>query len=185
MARGAILDVLRPAVEKLSNLVHSHFAYEERLLHEIGYDDLKNHAAEHQALRDELSILHDRLHGLDECRRTSLVARGDDVIQFILGLTVGHVGSSDMRYYRALRANRGLVPDGEPSASLESSSPSDPNPNPHDPAAGVGHFECEGVGDFWRGANALYLPDPESGPAAAARSAARLQARLQRRAGRG
>jgi hemerythrin-like metal-binding protein len=55
--RGGSIDVLRPAVEKLTNLMHTHFSYEERVLGEIGYEDLKNHAIEHRRMRDELSIM--------------------------------------------------------------------------------------------------------------------------------
>lgn len=102
---GRHIDVLRPAVEKLVNLMHSHFAQEERVLEAIGYEDLKGHAAEHQAMRDELSILHDRLHAFDRGGRPrgeSLSAPSDALVRFILGVTVGHVAASDMRYCRAL-----------------------------------------------------------------------------------
>ena len=34
---GEGIDVLRPAVENLSNLMHAHFNFEERILHGIGY----------------------------------------------------------------------------------------------------------------------------------------------------
>jgi hemerythrin-like metal-binding protein len=109
---GGNIDVLRPAVEKLSNLMHSHFSFEERVLHEIGYDDLKNHAAEHRSMRDELSIMHERLHNFKETKEIrggSLLAPGWSIMQFILGFTVGHVASSDMAYNRALVANRHLI----------------------------------------------------------------------------
>jgi hemerythrin-like metal-binding protein len=108
---GGSLDVLRPAVDKLSNLMHSHFAYEEQVLEEIGYDDLKSHAVEHQVLRDELSMLHDRCNRPASVGGTTAMAPGDEIMQFVLGLTVEHVGTSDLRYYRALRArgaNAGL-----------------------------------------------------------------------------
>lgn len=111
---GECVDVLRPAVEKLSNLMHSHFSYEERVLHEIGYEDLKNHAAEHCTMRDELSLMHERFHSYKdgkEIRSGSLLAPVWSIMQFILGFTVGHVASSDMAYSCALIANKHLILD--------------------------------------------------------------------------
>ena len=96
---GGSIDVLRPSVDKLANLMHSHFSFEERVLDAIGYDDLKNHAAEHRSMLDELSILHDRFHTVREGRATltgSMLAPGWSIMQFILGFTVGHVTTSDM-----------------------------------------------------------------------------------------
>lgn len=111
---GEGVDVLRPAVEKLSNLMHSHFSFEERVLHDIGYEDLKGHAAEHRVMRDELSLIHERFHSYKdgrEIRSGSLMAPGWSIMEFILGFTVGHVASSDMAYYRALVANKHLISD--------------------------------------------------------------------------
>jgi hemerythrin-like metal-binding protein len=105
---GGYVDLLRPAVEKLSNLIHAHFTLEERVLAAIGYEDLKDHAAEHQAMRDELSIVHDRLHAFDKggkARREPVRPPGDAMVRFILEMTVGHVAASDMRYCRALHAS--------------------------------------------------------------------------------
>ena len=109
---GGGIDVLRPAVEKLSNLMHSHFSYEERILYEIGYEDLKNHAAEHRTMRDELSIMNEQFHNFKEgkeIRGGSLLAPGWSVMQVVLGFIVGHVANSDMSYNRALIANRLLI----------------------------------------------------------------------------
>ena len=109
---GGSMDVLRPALEKLTNLMHSHFSFEERVLGEIGYEDLKNHAAEHHVMRDELSIMHERLCNFKEAKEVqggSLLAPGWSIMQFILGFTVDHVASSDMAYKRALIANRHLI----------------------------------------------------------------------------
>lgn len=109
---GGSLDVLRPALEKLTNLMHSHFSFEERVLGQIGYEDLKNHAAEHRTMRDELSSMHDRLHSFQEgqeIREGSVLAPGWSIMQFILGFTVGHVAHSDMGYNQALVASRHLA----------------------------------------------------------------------------
>ena len=109
---GEGLDVLRPAVEKLSNLMHAHFSFEERVLHDIGYEDLKEHAAEHRGMRDELSLMHEQFHCFkerEEVRGGSLQAPGWSIMEFILGFTVGHVAHSDMAYNRTLVANRHLI----------------------------------------------------------------------------
>jgi hemerythrin-like metal-binding protein len=106
---GGSMDVLRPVLEKLTNLMHTHFSFEERVLHEIGYEDLKNHAAEHRRMRDELSTMHDQFPRFKEGREIrggSLLAPGWSIMQFILGFTVGHVASCDMSYNRALIASR-------------------------------------------------------------------------------
>ena len=106
---GGSIDVLRPAFETLTNLMHSHFSFEERVLSEIGYEDLKSHAAEHRTMRDDLSRIHDRLNrfkGDKEIPGGSLLAPGWSIMQFILGFTVGHVAHSDMSYNPALIANR-------------------------------------------------------------------------------
>jgi hemerythrin-like metal-binding protein len=62
---GKSADVLPPAPKQLTNLMHSHFTYEERVLGEIGYEDLKDHATEHRLMRDELSDIHDRFPSLN------------------------------------------------------------------------------------------------------------------------
>ncbi len=106
---GGSIDILRPAVDKLNDLMHAHFAFEERTLDAIGYHDLKNHAAEHRSMLDELSIMHDRFRGFKgglETRGGSLLAPGWPIMQFVLGFTVGHVMSSDLSYCQALIANR-------------------------------------------------------------------------------
>ena len=106
---GGCLDVLRPAVEKLTNLMHAHFTYEELVLHEIDYGDLESHAAEHQEMRDELSLMHEHLRCFKRAHKSqgeSVPASDEAVMRFILGLTVGHVAGSDMRYCCELAANR-------------------------------------------------------------------------------
>jgi hemerythrin-like metal-binding protein len=106
---GGSIDILRPAVDKLANLMHSHFAFEEKVLAEIDYEDLKNHAAEHRSMLDELSIMHDKFRNIkagEETRAGSLLAPGWPIMQFVLGFTIGHVMSSDMAYCQTLMASR-------------------------------------------------------------------------------
>ena len=102
--RGESLDVLRPALDKLSDLLNAHFKHEERVLQDVGYEGLERHAGEHRQLRDELSAVRARLHAVRDGTKAPL---GPDAaaVQFILGLTVGHVAGSDMQYCRAIEAS--------------------------------------------------------------------------------
>jgi hemerythrin len=109
---GGSLDVLFPAMDKLANLLQAHFAYEERVLAEIGYDELKEHAAEHRCMLDEIEMLRDGFRGCRgdlEVRRGSVLAPGWSVMQFILGFTIGHVSTSDMSYCQTLKASRDVA----------------------------------------------------------------------------
>jgi hemerythrin len=101
---GACLDVLRPAIDKLSDLLHTHFAHEERVLHEIGYEGLDRHVAEHRTLSQEMSAVRARLHAAKDGTKAPM-GPDDAAVRFILGLTVGHVAGSDMQYYRELAAS--------------------------------------------------------------------------------
>ena len=99
---------LRPAVDKLANLLQAHFAYEERLLAEIGYGGLDEHVAEHRGMLKDLAKIQERFHGFEdghEFAGGSLLAPGWMVMQLILGFTIGHVMSSDMRYCKTLSAS--------------------------------------------------------------------------------
>lgn len=112
---GGSLDMLRPALEKLTNLVHAHFSFEERILSEINYEDLRGHAAEHRRMRDELSQMNDDFQKLREgreMRRGSLLNPGWSIMQFILQFAIGHVASCDMGYNRALIASRSQLTKG-------------------------------------------------------------------------
>lgn len=110
---GGSLDALRPAVDKLGNLLQAHFAYEERMLSDIGYADLTEHAAEHRGMLDELQVIQESFKnfvGNHLVRGGSVLAPGWPVMQLILGFTVGHVSTSDMGYYQALKASRDAAP---------------------------------------------------------------------------
>lgn len=106
---GGSVGVLRPAVDKLSNLLQAHFSYEERLLAEIGYDGLDQHAAEHRSMLRDLEIMQGRFNTFKDgqkYRGGSLLAPGWPIMQFILEFSIGHVMSSDMSYCQALIASR-------------------------------------------------------------------------------
>jgi hemerythrin len=109
---GGGINVLRPAVDKLANLLPAHFSFEERLLADIGYDGLEQHAAEHRSMLNELASLQQRFHTFNEDHQSpggSVLAPGWSVLQLILGFTVGHVMSSDMSYCRTLVASQNVA----------------------------------------------------------------------------
>jgi hemerythrin-like metal-binding protein len=106
---GGSIDVLRPAVDKLANLLEAHFSYEERLLTEIGYSGLDEHVAEHRSMLNDLEMMKSRFHTFKDGHETSggsLLSPGWSIMQFILGFSIGHVMSSDMSYCRSLIASR-------------------------------------------------------------------------------
>jgi hemerythrin-like metal-binding protein len=90
------IDRLKLLTEKLSNVLEGHFRYEERQLVEVGYPNLDEHKAEHKVMLDELQVIRDRLDGMGE--GTARLAPGFTVRNFVLGVTVGHIGHSDMDY---------------------------------------------------------------------------------------
>lgn len=104
---GGSIDVLRPIMDKLDNLLKTHFSYEEGILAEIGYEPLEQHAAEHRSMLDDIAILQERFHTSKNGHKVlggSLLAPGWPIMQLILGFAIGHVMSSDMNYCRALIA---------------------------------------------------------------------------------
>lgn len=106
---GRGVDALRPTVDRLADLIEAHFAYEERLLAEIGYADLARHRAEHHSLLDDLAEIRERFARLTsgaESPAGSLLAPGWPVMRFFLEFSVGHVTSSDLAYRLTLAESR-------------------------------------------------------------------------------
>jgi|GEM_PF-734870 len=109
---GEGVESLLSAMEKLTYLVKAHFLYEERLLSEIKYEDINEHIAEHRRMRKDLNAtleeMNERLLQYKDGRKPSggSLLRADwPMMQFVLGFAVGHVGTSDMRYCKALAAS--------------------------------------------------------------------------------
>lgn len=106
---GESIDVLRAAVDKFANLLEAHFSYEERLLAEIGYDRLDQHAMEHKSMLGELRTIRDQLLapvGENGVPGGSVLSPGWPVIRLILGFGVGHIMTSDLDYSKALDVGR-------------------------------------------------------------------------------
>ena len=101
--RNADLAPLRAAVDKLKVVLESHFRYEERLLAETAYPGLPAHVKEHQSLLGELDSVRERLGGSGKAPPES----GWSLLGVLLGLTVGHIVSSDIDYCSHVKGARG------------------------------------------------------------------------------
>jgi hemerythrin len=99
--RNANLGDLRVAVDRLQSVLETHFHYEERMLAETAYPNLAEHAAEHRALLGELAAIRARLDGDGKAPPES----GWALLDFLLGVTVGHIVSSDIDYCRYVALN--------------------------------------------------------------------------------
>ena len=102
---GGSIDALRPNVASLDRLLKAHFSFEEKLLADIGYYNLEEHAAEHRSLLAEMTDVTNELSRLDiysKFTKGSLLAPGWPITQLILGFIIGHVSTSDMSYCRSI-----------------------------------------------------------------------------------
>lgn len=90
------LDRIKGLAEKLAKVLEGHFRYEESQLAAVGYPRLEEHRAEHQVMLEELQVIRDRLDNMGHGIAQKLP--GFIVNNFVLGVTVGHIGHSDMEY---------------------------------------------------------------------------------------
>jgi hemerythrin-like metal-binding protein len=87
---------LRALAEKLNKVLEAHFKYEEQQLADIGYTKLAQHQAEHAVMLDELQVIRERLNSFGD--RPIQQGPGFLIMNFVLGVTVGHITDSDMEY---------------------------------------------------------------------------------------
>lgn len=87
---------IKALAEKLAKVLEGHFRYEEKQLAELGYPTLEEHKAEHRVMLEELQVIRDRLDSMGHGTAEKLP--GFIVNNFVLGVTVGHIGHSDMEY---------------------------------------------------------------------------------------
>lgn len=110
---GGGIDKLHPLVDKLASLLEAHFLYEEGILGKINYEDLDEHVEEHQKMLNDMETLKNTtserfllLRSGQKSSGGSVLAPSWPLMQFFLGFTIGHVGTSDMRYYKALMVSQ-------------------------------------------------------------------------------
>lgn len=100
-------DKLIAVFEKFGSVLEAHFRYEEGMLMEIGYPQVEKHSAEHNAMLSEFEFIRQRLSGTGEgwaFQQMPLV-----VLNFMLGVTVGHILSSDVDYARHMQPDMRLA----------------------------------------------------------------------------
>jgi len=87
--------------ERFGEALKVHFCYEEGMLVEIGYPGLEGHRAQHRAMLAELDFLQQRLAtgGFDWAFQEKALV----VLNFMLGVTVGHILHSDAAYARFIQ----------------------------------------------------------------------------------
>jgi hemerythrin len=93
---------------KFGSVLGAHFRHEEGMLTEICYPKLAEHRGEHRAMLSEFEFIHQRLSSGGRAwvfQEKALV-----VINFMLGVTVGHILASDVGYARYMR--RDASPSG-------------------------------------------------------------------------
>ena len=87
---------------ELHQALEEHFSYEEGVLAGLGYDDLAEHRAAHQVMRDELQLIRARVEQMDPAGDNA--EPGFLLLNYILSATVGHILHSDMDYCALARA---------------------------------------------------------------------------------
>jgi hemerythrin len=94
----ADIDRLRVAFDEFGAVLKAHFRYEEGKLAEISYPKLDEHRAEHAAMLAELEFINQRL----ESKGVGWAFQGEAlvVLNFMLGVTIGHILQSDADYAR-------------------------------------------------------------------------------------
>lgn len=91
-------DELLAIVDKLGKVLEAHFRYEETVLADIAYPKLAEHKAEHALMLRELASIRDRVVGMRP--GPAYPEPGWQVMNFMLGVTVGHIVHSDVDYCR-------------------------------------------------------------------------------------
>jgi hemerythrin len=94
-SHGAGMDPLRGIADQSQRLLQSHFHSEERMLAEVGYPDLAQHAALHREILDDLASIRAQMDGGGGI---SPACAGLRLSNFILGVTLGHIIHADREY---------------------------------------------------------------------------------------
>lgn len=94
-------DELAELINALIDYTYSHFAFEEALMEEAGYEFLPVHMRTHQAFTDQINDLHRRFK------------QGEDVTEAISSLLrtwlINHIQEDDQCYAPAIQQKMGLI----------------------------------------------------------------------------
>jgi hemerythrin-like metal-binding protein len=99
--RGNLAE-MKDLAEKFGKVLAAHFRYEEQLFDAAGTSNQVEHRAEHRSMLDQLHTIRGCLDQIEG--NSSAQARGFDLRDFVLGVTVGHVCQSDVNYREDHRA---------------------------------------------------------------------------------
>jgi hemerythrin-like metal-binding protein len=92
--RGA--EVVGETLKGLIDYTHTHFRTEQELLKEHDYEDYALHCREHRIFTDQIEIYRDRLDA-------GSLRISSDVMGYMRGWLLTHIGSSDRAYIRTLK----------------------------------------------------------------------------------
>ena len=94
--KGRANDVVDETLKGLIDYTHTHFRTEEELLKEHDYEDYTLHCREHRIFTDQIEIYRDRLDA-------GSLRISSDVMGYMRGWLLTHIGSSDRAYLRTLK----------------------------------------------------------------------------------
>jgi hemerythrin-like metal-binding protein len=89
-------DVVAETLKGLIDYTHTHFRTEQELLKEHNYEDYALHCREHRIFTDQIEIYRDRLDA-------GSLRISSDVMGYMRGWLLTHIGSSDRAYLRTLK----------------------------------------------------------------------------------
>ena len=96
IAEGRGSEVVGETLKGLIDYTHTHFRTEQELLKENNYEDYALHCREHRIFTDQIEIYRDRLSA-------GSMRISSDVMGYMRGWLLTHIGSSDRAYIRTLK----------------------------------------------------------------------------------
>ena len=96
MEEGRSNEVVGKTLKGLVDYTHTHFDTEQELLKEHDYEDYALHCREHRIFTDQIEIYQDRLDA-------GSLRISSDVMEYMRGWLLTHIGSSDRAYIRTLK----------------------------------------------------------------------------------
>jgi hemerythrin-like metal-binding protein len=89
----AAINELKDVFDEFSTALKAHFNHEESELEKAGYDKLDEHRAEHAGMLAEHAFIRQRLSNISQ--RPLYLEEALVILNFMLGVTVGHILHSD------------------------------------------------------------------------------------------
>lgn len=96
----AAIDELKGVFDEFSTVLKAHFSHEESELAQAKYVKLNEHRAEHAAMLAEHEFIRQRLENISQ--RPLYLEEALVILNFMIGVTVGHILHSDAEYASAI-----------------------------------------------------------------------------------